>query len=343
VTESEARREILTLRQKELLQKADRVYVDVLALTDRGEVDAGPLATVVARRLKELGYTIVTDRQQPHDVVFRVKCEQRKVWEGTMASGGDADLPDSPSRVWKGPACQLTYLLRGKKTGWRKEVRTDFQDSIKAAAEAKADDAGAYALAKLKVKLEQYDFPVLVTADWRQTKRLLKVLDDPSTGETRKVKIIRVLGDTFAADAVPRLSAATEEKNLRVATAATLALGEIGKQESIPLLVALLRTGRPAQRPAAAKALGGVGALNFDYSVIPPLIEALETSDDVKVKTEAAWALGRLPDRRSIKPLLTLQDSLHTGMGPRVSPEIAELRKAVFWAWKQVEPSDQIN
>src|SRR5574337_22963 len=124
-----ARRDALTVEQKNQLERIDRVLIDVLALSDKGPVDAGPLAEVVAGRMKEFGYTPVTDPTQPHDVELKIKCEQRKTWEGTTNMGSDADLPDSPSRVWKGPACQLTYLLDGKTTGWRNEVRTDFVDA----------------------------------------------------------------------------------------------------------------------------------------------------------------------------------------------------------------------
>ncbi|MEK7269092.1 MAG: HEAT repeat domain-containing protein, partial [Nitrospirota bacterium] len=222
------------------------------------------LAEVATRRLKEVGYTVVTDPAQPHDILFRVKCEQRKIWEGTSASGGDADLPDSPSRVWKGPACQLTYLLDGKKMGWRKEVRTDFLDAVQAAAEAKAGDPGAYALAKLKDRLEQYDFPVLVTAEWGQEDRLFKILDDPSTAQTRKVKIISLFGEIFADKAVTRLLTALKDPDIEIAKAAAVALGNIGQKESIPALIEALKTGRSDLRAEAAKGLGLVGAMHGD-------------------------------------------------------------------------------
>ena len=156
-----ARREALSEQQKQQLQHIDRILLEVLALTDRGQADAAPFRDLVANRLGKLGYTIVSDPAQTHDVVFRVKCEQRKVWEGTMTSGGDADLPDSPMRTWKGPACQLTYLLDGKSTQWKKEVRTEFADAIAAASQANAADPGVYALDQLKLRLDEYDFPVL--------------------------------------------------------------------------------------------------------------------------------------------------------------------------------------
>ena len=302
-SDSDARREIKTARQKERLAKAERVLVDVLALTDKGEVDPGAITEIVTRRLKKLGYSVMTDRSADYDVIFRVKCEQRKIWEGTGTSGGDADLPDSPSRVWKGPACQLTYLLSGKKLGWHKEVRTEFEDAIQAAAEAKAADPGAFALKKLQEKLEAYDFPVLVTADWKQVGRLLKLLDASDTTEVRKRKIISQLGEIFAVEAIPRLSAITKEKNVVLAEEAVHALGKIGNQNTIPLLTSLLKSDVPQIQSAAAKALGMVGSLNYDFTVVDPLLVALNTNH-IGVKTEVAWALGKVPDRKAHPPLL---------------------------------------
>ena len=108
--------------------------------SDKGSVDAGPLVEVAANRMKEFGYTPVTDPTQPHDVELKIKCEQKKTWEGTTTMGSDADLPDAPSASGKGPACQLGYLSNGKKMAWRKEVRTDFDDAQAAATLAKAGD-----------------------------------------------------------------------------------------------------------------------------------------------------------------------------------------------------------
>ena len=154
VSPAGAYREYFTPEQKAQLDKIQVVLVELLALTDKGGGDSGSLASVVSRRLSEIGYTVVQDTSEPHDAVVRVKCEQRKTWEGTTASGGDADLPDAPSRLWKGPACQLTYQLGGMKVKWQKEVRTEFEDAVAAAKViadfAKGNDklvikAGAYA------------------------------------------------------------------------------------------------------------------------------------------------------------------------------------------------------
>ncbi|WP_455388016.1 HEAT repeat domain-containing protein [Petrachloros mirabilis] len=336
-----ARREALTPQQKQQLRKIDRILLDVLALTDRGQADAAPFRDLIATRLGELGYTVVLDETQAHDVVFKVKCEQRKVWGGTMASGGDADLPDSPMRTWKGPACQLTYLLNGKSTQWKKEVRTTFSDAIAAAALAKFPDPGLYALDHLKLRLEEYDFPVFLTADWGQDDRLLKVLESGNLAPARKVRIIQALGEMFSAPAVPQLQAALKDTHPDVPKAAAIALGNIGHKESIASLVDMLKTSPPDQKIAAAKALGKVGALHGDVSIIPPLLEALNT-DDLALKTEVVWALGQLPDRRAYEPLAALQRSLRSVRIDRGTQE-GKLWEAVNYSIKQLDGFDQIN
>ena len=339
----EARRESMTQVQKERLEKVQHVLVDVIVLTDDGQADRGPLTDTVVRRLQSLGYTVFTDPAQPHDVVLRVKCEQHKVWEGTAASGGDADVPDSPSRVWKGPACQLVYLLDGKKVGWHKEVRTDFLDARQAAAAANVDSAGAYAMSKLRERLEEYHFPALLAAEWGQEQRLLKRLDDPGVPPAMKAKIVNQLGEMFATEAVPRLIAALKDPDVTVAKAAAFALGNIGQKDSIAALINLLKTGQPELQAAAAKGLGQIGALHGDFAIIPPLLDALK-SDNVAVKTEVAWALGKLPDKRAYEPVYTLYRSLQmAGVPDGDGEQVRKLKEAVNWSLKQIDTFDQFN
>jgi hypothetical protein len=322
--------------------------VEAAAITDQNATDASLLTDTVVRRMQVLGYTVVTDPTQPHDVVLRVKCEQHKTWEGTASSGGDADVPDSPSRVWKGPACQLLYLLDGKKLGWHKEVRTEFQDARQAATEAHVENPGAFALSKLIERLEEYHFPILLAAEWGQVDRLLKRLDEPSVTPALKAKIIAQLGEMFATEAVPRLLIALKDSDITIAKAAAQALGNIGQKDSIAALVTVLQTGKPELQAAAAKGLGQVGAMHGDFSIIPSLLDALK-SDDLAVKTEAAWALGKLPDKRAYEPIYALYRTLQTsgiagidGQG-RNGEQVQKLKEALNWSLKQVDTFDQFN
>ena len=339
---SEARRESFSEDQRTALAQIDRVLIEALALTDKGEVDASAIAQLTATRMSELGYTTLLDPSQPYDAILRVKCEQRKVWQGTIRSGGDADLPDSPSRTWKGPACQLRYSLGDKPMTWAKEVRTDFADAIKAAEEAKADDPGAFAITKLQERLAAYDFPIYLATEWGQDDRLLKRLDDPGIPPARKARMIWALGQLFSDPAVPRLQELVKDPNAEVATAAVIALGNIGHKDSIATLLDVLEHGTPELRVAAARGLGKVGALHGNPTIVPPLLKALET-DDIQLQTEVVWALGQIPDRRSYEPLLKLQRSLrNVRTSDRNSPE-GKLWDAVNYSMKQLDGFDQIN
>jgi len=337
-----ASREYFTLEQKDQLAKVQTVLVEVLALTDKGPTDATPLSEVVVRRLAELGYTVVTSDAKPHEVAFKVKCEQRKTWEGTSTMGSDADLPDSPSRTWKGPACQLTYVLGGTKIKWQKEVRTEFEDAAAAAQKANVGDPGAYTMLKLKERLDQYDFPVLLAAEWGQADRLLKLMDAPGTNQLRKLKIISLLGDMLADEAMPRLKEALKDKNL--AGQAAEAMGSIGK-DGIPILIDILLTSKePDLQAAAAKGLGHVGGLHGDPRIIPPLLQMLDAPGiDIRVQTEVAWALGKLPDKRSVEPLFALDRKLQKIRNDPPDPLIKKLKEAVFWAIKQCYTEDQYS
>jgi len=336
-----AYREYFTPEQRTQQEKIQTAFVDVLALTDKGSTDATPLIDTVVQRLAEVGYSTVRNSGQAHDVVVRVKCEQRKTWEGTAVTGGDADLPDAPSRLWKGPACQLTYLLGGMKIKWQKEVRTDFEDAIAAAQAAQAPDAGRYAMTKLQEALEKYEFPLLLAAEWGHADRLLKLLDSPDTSQARKIKIMSLLGEMQADEAMPTLKEALKDRDL--ARQALSAIGNLGR-DGIPLLVEMMNTSPQLEiQTAAAKALGQIGGLHGDASVVLPLLAKLQDSKtDWTVLTEVAWALGKIPDKRSIQPLYDLDKKLQAIRDPD-NVTLKKLKEAVFWSIKQCDTWDQYS
>lgn len=329
-----AYRDYFTAEQKAQLAEIQTVLAQVIALTDKGKVEEGPIRDLVVRRMESLEYTVVVDPAEPHDVVFRVKCEERKTWEGTTSQGGDADLPDAPSRLWKGPACQLNYVLGGMKIKWQREVRTDFEDSVTAAAAAHEEDPGAYAMSQLKGLLAEDDFPFLVTAEWGQGERLLALLDRRGVDDLQKVIIISLLGEMQADEALPRLKQALKDKNL--SKQAAVAIGNIGS-DGIPLLIDLLKNSNdPELQAAAAKGLGRVGGMAGDTRVIPPLQDMLDPPGgiDMRVQIEVAWALGKIPDKGSIEPLETLFAKMLKIRDPD-NKQLQELKEALNWSIKQ--------
>lgn len=336
-----AYREYFTPEQKAQLEKIQTVLVDVITITDKGGVDAGALTHVVSQRLNEIGYVTVRESTMPYDVVLRMKCEQRKSWEGTTATGGDADLPDAPSRLWKGPACQLTYVLGGMKIKWQKEVRTEFEDAVAAAQAAQATDPGLYAMDKLQEALGKYEFPLLLAAEWGHADRLLKILDSPQTSQARKIKTMSLLGEMQADEALPKLKEALKDRDL--AKQAIISMGNLGK-DGIPLLVDIMKSSPQLEiQAAAAKGLGQIGGINGDASVVPPLLAKLQDAKtDWTVLTEVAWALGKVPDKRSIQPLYDLDKKLQAIRDPD-NTTLKKLKEAVFWAIKQCDTWDQYS
>ncbi len=336
-----AYRDYFTTGQKALLEKIHTLRIEAIALADQGVLDATPLTELVARRMGELGFTVIREAGQPHDAVLKVKCEERKTWEGTTSAGGDADLPDAPSRLWKGPACQMTYRLGDMKVNWQKEVRTEFEDAGQAAQSANAGNPGVYAMDKLREMLEVYEFPLLLAAEWGQPERLLKLLDRSDTPQARRIKIISLLGEMQADEAMPKLKEVLKDRGL--AKQAIVAMSNLGK-EGIPLLVEIMNTSPELEVQAtAAKGLGQLGGLHGDASVVPPLLVKLQDpKTDWSVLTEVAWALGKIPDKRSIQPLQDLDRKLQTLHDPE-NVQLKKLKEAVFWAIKQCDTWDQFS
>lgn len=348
VPESTARRTHFTPDQKQHLQQAQTVFLNALALTEKGRTDSTALQTLLAQRLEEVGFSVVMDHKQPHDVEFKVKCEERKTWTGTTAEGGDAELLDAPARLWKGPACLLTYSLNGRNLGWYKEVRTAFQDSMQAAKSAGVKDAGAYALSQLAERLSQYDFPVLIAAEWGQPHRLMNLLDAPQTPKIRKLFILSLLSEIEAETALPRLTKLMQDKDL--AQEAVEALRGIG-ENSIPLLTDLFQSStRPEIQGAAAKALGDVAGASGNPAAIPPLLNYLKTAlknfntpADINfpVLTQVVWGLGKLRDENSLEPLIELNEKVW--LINDNSKEMAALREAANWTYKQLDLDGHVS
>ena len=346
--ESVARRTHLTPEQKQHLQQARTIFVHALALTEKGQTDPARLQALVSRRLQEVGFLVVGDRTQAHDVELKVKCEERKTWTGTTAEGGDAELLDAPSRLWKGPACLLTYALHGRNLGWYKEVRTSFDDAMQSAQSADAKDAGTYALAQLLERLKQYDFPVLLAAEWGQPNRLMELLDEPETSKIRKLFILSTLSAIEAEAALPQLTKLMRDKNL--AQEAVEALTSVG-ESSIPFLTDLFQSStHPAIQAAAAKALGKVAGSSGNPTAIPPLLAYLKhilptfkTSADIHfaVLTEVVWSLGKLRDEDSIEPMDELNQKVWL-INDR-SKEMAALREAANWTYKQLDLDGHVS
>jgi hypothetical protein len=326
--DADAHRELFTAREKEQLKAAERIHLEALALTDRGAVDASGIASIVTSRFSSLGYTVVTDPAQPHDVTVKVKCEERKVWEGTVTSGGDADQLDPASRLWKGPACQITYRIQSHGTDWRHEVRSGPAPSAGGHSDHKKLPTGAAAITQLTARLAEDPFPILLAGAWGHSPRLMKLLDSRSTGQTQKTIIIGLLGNMFAVEAIPKLGGTLKEKDPALVRSAALALGAIGHADCIPLLQELLKQDKSDLRLAAIKGLGRLAPLYPNSEIVPILLAQLPR-ESPEVQTAIVLALGKTTDRRMLEPLRVLNISVQEKIRSDSSPEWKELKRAL--------------
>lgn len=316
-----AGREILTAEEKAHLKEAERIHLETVALTDRGAVDATAVTAGVTARLKSFGYTVVTDPATTHDLTVKVKCEEHKVWEGTVTSGGDADQLDPASRLWKGPACQITYRLPKHRNDWRHEVRGE-------PADPKNVPTGDAALAQLTARLGNDPFPILLAGAWGQSPRLLKLLEQPATPKTHKILAISLLGNMFAVEAIPKLNEILKEKDADVVKSAALALGAIGHSDCIPLLQQLLKEKNADLRLAAIKGLGRLAPLYPTSDIVPTLLARLPR-ESTREQTEIVRALGKTTDRSILEPLRELNHTVQEKSRSDSSPELKELKRAL--------------
>jgi hypothetical protein len=321
-----ARKELLTAEEKDLLHRAEQIHLETLALSSHGPLDAGSITKTVSMRFERLGYRIVTDDGQPHEVTVKVKCEELKTWEGTGRSGGDADMVDAAARLWKGPACQLTYRFGTRWADWRHEVRTPFSDPQDAARQAGQTDAGAYAIAALTRQLQTDPFPFLLAADWGQSSRLIKALDESGATVTQKQTVIGLLGQMIAVDAIPRLTALLKDPDPAVVQSAATALGTIGHEDGIPALPLQHGHARPA--PRRRRWMGRLAPLHPNSDIVPTLISALP-NEPLQTQIVLVRALGKTTDRRVLLPLRTLHRSVLKQARSDSSPETKELLAAL--------------
>lgn len=334
--ESLARRNAFTPDQKEHLRTAQDIRVQTLALTEKGAADSGAIQRVISDRLHTIGLTVVNTSTKPHDVMLKVKCEERRSSVAMTTIGGDADQPGAPSRLWKGPACQLTYSIDGQIGPWRQEVRTPFEDAWQTAKTHGHKDSGLYALDQLGKVLHEHDFPLELLAEWKQAKRLAAILTSKGTRPATKRIILRLAKKVAAPTMLQALHTTMSDQNL--APHATRAMGFMGTAAS-PFLLDLLQKSDSVQLKAlAAQALGEIGAHSGDMTILPPLLAMMDSPTiNLQVQTEIVKAIGKIPDHQSEDSLQQLLVKAWTSRS--TDPRMQELREAIVWSLWQINPS----
>ncbi|MCA9422766.1 MAG: HEAT repeat domain-containing protein, partial [Nitrospira sp.] len=278
-----------------------------------------------------------------HDVEFHIICEERKHQQSVPRYGGDAELTNTPDRLWHGPACQLSYRLEGRDLGWHKEVHAAMPEIPLIPPEAQALDTGSSVFEQLTRELERLDFPVMLLSEWGQTHRLVTLLTDPNTSETRQLVILDLLRQFPDPEALPFLLKQIEQgQSPEQAIGALSGLGH----EVVPYLQHLFASQDRAVsiRAAAAKGLGRILRADGDAEVTTLLLEYLSnavskitSSSDIEfpVLTEVVWAVGSIHHKPTVKLIGRLQDRLWLIYDN--SPEMKKLRDVVSVVHKYMD------
>jgi len=316
------------------LEQVQHVLIETLALTERGLQNSAALHQVVSERLAQAGFTPVHDVNMPHDILVRVKCEERKTWTGPSKHRKGSQPLAAASRLWKGPACHISYRYQGQPSLWSWEVRTPFEDPLKAAKEAGVTNSGMYALQELQIQLAQDEFPLYLAAEWGQPDRLIHLFQQATDRLDRRRLILQLLGPLASPTVLSTIQEATQ--NPALALTAIAALGDQG-EVAIPSLVNILDTSASTeQQLTALKALGEIAKYSATPRLYDIFIQQLQ-SQDPRMQTIAVRGLGRLGDLRAITPIKTL--NLQAWSNPSTHSDMQELREALNWSLFQLDPS----
>lgn len=325
----------LSPEDKTALRQAQTISLETIALTEKGPTDPGTIREAVANRLQKLGYHVTNGMKDSGDVILKVKCEERKTWARPSRYGSPGRASTRSSRVWKGPACQLTYRLNGHQPSWQYEVRTPFEDANQAAQASQEADSGRFAMAELAQQLQRDDFPLILSAEWGQMPRLIALFNQPETNVSLRLKILPLLGKGSDPSILPLLREALAKPDL--AMAAVRALGDQG-EPAIELLISLLHASPSTDlQVAAANSLGHIAAKNSKAAVFTPLVTVLKQPETpIPVQTSIVRALGLAGDQRALPILETLNHQAWTD--PSSSPDMQQLREALSWSLWQLNP-----
>lgn len=314
------------------LTSAQSILLDVEILGREGRVDPGPVREVSTRRLEGVGFTVTAEAGASHDVVVRIRCREPVPPPGPDATSGSRD-DRILSPTFRGPPCLVRYLVAQRPMDWQRVDRIVFTMGVQAAERVSSGNRPLEPGEYLARFLEEYEYPLLLAAEWGQSKRLLGLLKTPATDPRRRATIIALLGEIRAEDSIPCLTESLQ--NDALVRDAALALGNFGVEVRMPLVALLQTSPRSDVQAAAARSLGMIGATSGDWSLAPLFVQVLkEPGLDLSVKVELVWALGKSPDRDSLPVLEELyKEAWRTRSN---DPRLQELRKAIDWSHRSV-------
>ena len=315
------------------LNEVQHVLITTLALTERGVQDSTAIHETVSTQLEHAGFSTVADAKMPHDIMVRVKCEERKskTGPGKHRRGGHAD--STTSRLWRGPACHISYRQHGEPALWGWEVRTVFEEARKAAKAVGATNSGLYALQELQAQLSKDNFPLYLAAEWGQTDRLVNLFQQATATPDRRRLILQLLGPLSSPSVLTTIQEATKDPSL-VLTAIE-ALGDQGEVAITTLVEILDNPGDSEQHLAALQSLREISTHSASPVLFEKFVEQLQSSDP-RMQTIAVRGLGSLGNQLAVEPINAL--NLQAWANPSTHADMHALREALNDTLYQLDP-----
>lgn len=284
-------------------------------------------------RLETLGYRVaLAPTHSPDGLWLQVDCHALPKKIGLRSSRVS---PQASAKVQRlGPPCQLAYSYRREVIPWKNVDRLVYSESVdtmkqlsKIASSLKPEEC-------VKEFFHLYDFPVLLAAEWGHVDRLLRALNRSDTSVPRQRLIITLLGETQVARGFPVLVEKLQDRFL--AEEAAEALGFFGLRAQSHLLPIIQDPSDLQLKIAAAKGLGRIAAATGNSQQTPLYMKmVLDSTIDIRVRTQLVWALGKAPDMRAYSTLLQLEEHIWDDYSQ--DPQLQEFREAVDWSIREVK------
>ena len=297
--------------------------------------DSTLVRNIVKSQMETLGYTVVLPSPQTaEDLSLQVHCMD--VPDSLDTRYASVYLPDtfpktSPSAV---PPCHVSYLYKGEPRPWIHVDRFIYTEGVSAMNRLAQTRPDLTPHESIHEFLQQYDFPILLAAEWGHVTRLIQALNHRETSLPRQRLIIKLLGEIQDPSSYAILVEKLQDAHL--AGEAATALGFFGLRAR-PSLLAVLQTAHdPILQAAAAKGLGRIAAMTGDSGPTPLFLEMIsDPAVDIRVRTELVWALGKAPDFSSLPTLMKLEQTIW--MNYSKDPHLQKLREAVEWSIREVK------
>ena len=284
-------------------------------------------------RLEMLGYRVALDPAQlPDGLWLQVDCHGLSEKLSARFSRG-LQRPLTRAQNF-GPPCRLAYSYKQEVIPWKYVDRLIFAESVATMRQLAQSETPLQPQECVKQFFRLYDFPVLLAAEWGHVDRLLQILRHPDTPIPRQRLILTLLGETQVPKGYPVL--VKKLGDIQLANEAAEALGFFGLRAQKLLLPILQDRSNPSLQIAAAKGLGRIAAVTGNSQQTPLYMKLVaDTSLDIRIRTQLAWALGKAPDMRAFPTLLQLEKVIWTDHSP--DPDLQEFREAVDWSIREVK------